>query len=354
MTSIDLSVGLTVPSKRLEKLSKSTVSKFKINWDITNRVNYFHKTCYDSTDINGVEERLLRAAENSLEQFDVIETTVKESICEVAKLMKESKNIVCFTGAGVSVNAGLATYRGTEGIDTLDELSKRTANNVVVDLTDDVHATKKAKTGDQLEEEDEEEEEVDYTTLEPTLTHNALARLHIANMMSYCVTQNCDNLHHKGGFPRIALSELHGNVFVEYCEECKTEYERDYCVDLYSTDCRNESWYVECPHCHWNHYTGRKYSKKRCKGKLKDTIVNFGDDLFDDILGGLPRAIDKCSNADLCLCLGTSLTVSPANTLPVKAKNLVIVNLQATDLDDKADYRFYCSTDIFSNYSWRN
>ncbi len=73
------------------------------------------------------------------------------------------------------------------------------------------------------------------------------------------------------------MTDLHGNVFVEYCEKCKTEYERDYEVDAFSTDCYAERWYVKCGNCQHNHYTGRHCSEKGCRGKLRDTIVNFGE-----------------------------------------------------------------------------
>jgi NAD+-dependent protein deacetylase sirtuin 6 len=89
---------------------------------------------------------------------------------------------------------------------------------------------------------------------------------------------------------------------------------------------------------------------KKCKGKLKDTIVNFGDMLHDTVLGGLPRAKAECSKADICLCLGSSLTVSPANSLPRKAKEIVICNPQATGLDSKASLRVWATSDMFFAY----
>ena len=86
---------------------------------------------------------------------------------------------------------------------------------------------------------------------------------------------------------------------------------------------------------------------KNCKGKLKDTIVNFGDDLHARVCGGLDKAIETCSTADVCICLGSSFTVYPACELPLKSKNIVIVNLQETDLDDKASVRLWTTCDTF-------
>lgn len=184
-----------------------------------------------------------------------------------------------------------------------------------------------------------------YTSLSVTATHRAIAALHKAGLVHYVITQNCDSLHRRSGVPSDALCTLHGDVFVEYCEKCLKEYMRPYSVDLYSTDCKKEKWYVECATCGWNHYTGRKCEVTGCGGKLRDTIVNFGDDLHAKVLGGLPRAKEECSKADLVICLGSSLTVTPACDLPrltrkTKGKaysgRIAIVNLQATELDDNA------------------
>ena len=107
--------------------------------------------------------------------------------------------------------------------------------------------------------------------------------------------------------------------------------------------------YVECPTCHWNHYTGRKCSARGCRGKLRDTIVNFGDDLHERVCGGLPRALDASRRADLMLCLGSSLTVTPASDMPRTVAHLVICNLQATELDAAPNVavRVFATTDIF-------
>lgn len=113
-----------------------------------------------------------------------------------------------------------------------------------------------------------------------------LVTLHEHNKMHAVITQNCDGLHRKANTPLSILYELHGNVFVEYCEKCEKEYERDYCVDLYSTNCYKEKWYkfsfsrlnsaryVKCKRCGLGHYTGRLCKEGGCKGKLKDTIIN--------------------------------------------------------------------------------
>jgi NAD-dependent SIR2 family protein deacetylase len=106
------------------------------------------------------------------------------------------------------------------------------------------------------EVDSDEDSELDYSKLMPTLAHQSITRLYELDKMHGVFTQNCDNLHSKANTPRLITSDLHGNVFIEYCEKCFREYERDYAVDQFSTDCHAEKWYVKCATCGWNHYTG--------------------------------------------------------------------------------------------------
>jgi mono-ADP-ribosyltransferase sirtuin 6 len=94
-----------------------------------------------------------------------------------------------------------------------------------------------------------------------------------------------------------------------------------------------------------DHRTGRKCT--RCGGALHDTIINFGEDLPQQALN---RARSHAKKADLCLVLGSSVTVSPANTIPAtvgrrKTARLAICNLQKTPLDDDAEIRVHTKTD---------
>lgn len=324
---------IAVPAKKLSKLTAKASAALKMHWNIALKSNFVHDLCYstltESDTLSNKELTILEQVEETLERFSTLEE-VKRQADDVAKMIKDAERTICFTGAGISASAGIATYRGAEGIDTLAEVSASSATAVPSDDVDDV--------------------DTDYTLLQPTFAHRALVDLHRRGMMRYIITQNCDGLHGKAGFPRDSMSDLHGNVFVEYCEKCKVEYERDYCVDLYSTECHEEAWYETCPDCDWNHYTGRKCNAKRCRGKLRDTIVNFGDDLHGTVLGGLRRAEHESMEADVCLAVGSSLTVRPACTLPAQATKLVIVNLQASYLDKRATVRVWAAADVFFAY----
>jgi NAD-dependent SIR2 family protein deacetylase len=340
---------------------------------------------------------------DTLERFDVLEL-VEAQAKEVAVLLRESKHTVAFTGAGISAASGIPTYRGSEGIDNISELqreiatvketkvavdeggtvtsvevitevktkkerkSKHGARNQVAKIKAAATKRKRTSSADDADDGDsgedvepvaaiktevqaEEEEDVDFLKLKPTFTHKALFSLFSHGKLNYMISQNCDGLHVKSGFPTTALTELHGNVFVEYCEKCFKEYRRDFCVDVYSTEAHKEPWHVTCPQCKWNHYTGRLCDSTSCRGKLRDTIVNFGDDLHDAVLGGLPRAFKEGGKADVCLALGSSLTVHPANKIPLKSSKVIICNLQQTDLDaNKKSMKIWATTDQFFHF----
>merc|ERR1712156_1280979 len=182
----------------------------------------------------------------------------------------------------------------------------------------------------------------------PTASHMALVSLMTTGpkYLKCMISQNTDGLHRRSGMPVDQLCELHGNTTLEVCDECGRGYMRDY-------RCRGS---LRKQKVH-DHRTGRLCSIPKCRGKLHDTIINFGEDLNQDILDKVQENTDQC---DVMLALGSSLTVTPAADLPeevgdrwVEQKekgqkptdHLVIVNLQKTPLDDVCSLRIFAKID---------
>ena len=111
------------------------------------------------------------------------------------------------------------------------------------------------------------------------------------------------------------MAELHGNINLEVCTTCKRQHMRDFKVRTIKED-------------NHEHLTGRICDTPGCGGQLKDSDINFGEKLEDDIL---QQAFAMSTIADLYLCMGCSMRVSPANTLPqytfMNGGRIVMMNL---------------------------
>ncbi|KAL0306253.1 UNVERIFIED_CONTAM: NAD-dependent protein deacetylase SRT1 [Sesamum radiatum] len=206
-------------------------------------------------------------------------------------LFMQSKHLVVFTGAGISTSCGIPDFRGPKGIWTLQRQGKALP-----------------------------EASLPFHRATPSTTHMALVELEKAGLLKFLISQNVDGLHLRSGIPREKLAELHGNSFMELCPSCGAEYMRDFEIETIGLK-----------------ETARRCSKAGCGAKLRDTVLDWED--------ALPRkemdpAEKHCKMADVVLCLGTSLQITPACNLPLKCLRgggkIVIVNLQKTPKDKKA------------------
>lgn len=93
----------------------------------------------------------------------------------------------------------------------------------------------------------------------------AMVELMNQDKLKFVISQNVDGLHRKSGIKPNLMAELHGNTNLEHCTVCGREYMRDFSVRTAKT-------------VH-EHNTGRKCDDPNCRGALKDTIINFGEQL---------------------------------------------------------------------------
>ena len=256
------------------------------------------------------------------EYFDSPQDLDKK-VTRLAELIKSCNHFITFTGAGISTSTGIPDFRS--GIDTvLDTGAGKWEKNAAIKKGIKVKKAKKQTTS---------------LKAIPSLTHMSLVALLNAGLLKHVISQNTDGLHRRSGIHPVNLSELHGNSKLEICsnKSCGQQYLRDYKV-------RNSK------KVH-NHETGRLCIS--CNGKLKDTIINFKETLPEKTWNVAELNSNK---ADLCLVMGSSLTVTPAADLPEligkkgrkEFRNgngikhfLCIVNLQKTPLDK------YCQLRIF-------
>lgn len=149
------------------------------------------------------------------------------------------------------------------------------------------------------------------------------------------MSQNCDGLHLRSGLPRTAISELHGNMYIEVSSPAGTQGLGGRQVPLtvpscpqVCTSCIPNREYVrvfdvtERTALH-RHQTGRTCHK--CGAQLRDTIVHFGE---RGTLGqplNWEAATEAASKADTILCLGSSLKVRDDNMVnPLRSEHVCL------------------------------
>lgn len=287
---------------------------------------------------------------NDSEYDEIIDSpsALEGKIDRLVKLIQKHKgNITFYTGAGISTGAGIPDFRSGIGSVTGMPAGKW------------CHDATKKDWSKSEQSEDAARRSKTTSTLQaiPTQSHMALVAMAKAGMLRGLISQNCDGLHRRSGFPPELLAELHGNTNLEYCGWCGKEYMRDFRASAgrrtAGRKLRAEVW----PEHKKNkslinprrgrHYTGRRCMVADCKGYLFDSVIDFGDNLPEKHIN---RGYEMAENCDLCIVLGSRCSVSPACDMPIGVgqeigKKLVVVNLQRTQADEYADLRIGAKID---------
>lgn len=241
----------------------------------------------------------------------------QEAINYIQKNFKKG-NTVCLTGAGISAESGVPTFRGEGGLwekyspeiyaTTMGLVStfEREPEKIVDFLNDFYSVLLKAK---------------------PNPAHIALAAMEKEGFLKAIITQNIDNLHQQAGCR--AVIELHGNAYRVRCINClKTiTWEKDRIkemVELLRIHRASRQQLLKV--------LSRYFPKCECAGRFRIDIVLFGEILPEDALSEAYRLLATCG---LLLVIGTSLEVYPAAGLPLYAKEkgakIIEINNQASD-----------------------
>ena len=153
----------------------------------------------------------------------------------------------------------------------------------------------------------------------PTIAHYFIRLLSDKGMLLKLFTQNIDCLEREAGVPDDKIVEAHGSFARQRCIECKTAYPDDLM--------RKAVEKAEVPHC----------ITPQCNGLVKPDIVFFGEQLPEDFF----RSRSLPSSADLCIVMGTSLSVQPFASLPGFAADgvpRILINKELVgDLGTRAD-----------------
>lgn len=215
-----------------------------------------------------------------------------------------SRRVLVLSGAGISAESGVPTFRGGGGSVVwrglpFEELSSAEMVNKDLPLVWEWFDYRRGIVGE----------------CKPNAGHLAIAKAQKSGRFEdlTLVTQNIDGLHSMAG--STDLIELHGNIHQSRCLSCGN------LQNLAEIDADERP-----PVC------------SDCFDSMRPNVVLFGEPLDDD---ALLRAYEKASACDVCIVVGTSAVVYPANQIPRIAKrdgaSLIEINPERTDLTELCD-----------------
>lgn len=267
---------------------------------------------------------------------------------QVALLLKNAKRVVCFSGAGISVESGIPPFRSNGSLtadppskeSTSHEASKREAASAGT-IWKEFDAAKMTVQGFNTNDDIaiawwkmKHSILPKFNVAQPNAAHNFFGYLESRGQLHGVITQNIDSLHQRGGVGLDKVVELHGHMRGLICSNNQRSifnplpYGDGSCDFLISEqDARETDYFADCPLPRCPH----------CNSPLRTETVMFGQPLPT---GFMDAAISMASSADVFIVVGSSLVVTPANELPKVAlrsgATLVMVNLDYTQYDENA------------------
>ncbi len=214
------------------------------------------------------------------------------------KILKKAKSVFVLTGAGISAESGIPTFRGKDGLwrnYSATELATPEAFSKNPELVWEWYRWRQKI----------------ILQAKPNPGHYAIVEMEQYFERFLLLTQNVDNLHQRAGSKNVL--ELHGNIFRTRCLNCG-KIEKS---DIDSND--------PLPHC-------------SCGGMLRPDVVWFGESIPGNIW---QEAIEFLSKADIALICGTSGVVWPAAAIPEMActygAKTIEINLEPTPITPIVD-----------------
>lgn len=236
------------------------------------------------------------------------------------EIVKKSKHIVALTGAGISAESGIPTFRGAGGIWKTfrsQDLATPTAFKSNPSRVWQFYSSRREN----------------VLTKEPNAAHYALAeyeeKMRNAGKRLVVITQNVDELHKRAGSKNVI--ELHGSLFKTRCTKCFQtcdNYDSPICESLRDDDADVIVPKSQLPTCN------------KCNSLLRPAIVWFNEQLDSTVLDSVDRELDSC---DLCLVIGTSAIVYPAAMFApsVASRGVPVAEFNIEETPSTEDFGFH-------------
>src|SRR5258706_8767938 len=245
---------------------------------------------------------------------DSMERKMDDKAEKLAGYLRAGRNILIFTGAGVSTGSGIPDFRGPQGV-----WKKRQPV-----YYHDFMRSEPAR----IEHWDFKLEGWEgFRDARPNATHHAAVDLERAGKVLAVITQNIDGLHARAGTDPKLLTELHGTNSLIECQTCH---------------------HLSDPEPHFEAFRKtRKPPVCECGGFLKPATISFGQNLRNE---DLERAGAVAKQADLMIALGSTLSVYPAAGIPLIAANrgvpYVVINRGETEHDGNPEVTLRLEGDV--------
>ena len=234
--------------------------------------------------------------------------TIETAVRNLADAIESVKQLVVFTGAGISTESGISDYRSQGG------LWERYKPVTIQEFRADEDARRRYW-------QRKREIYPTFAAAEPNAGHRAIAELERRGKLQVLITQNIDGLHELAGNSPDRIIELHGTERWVKCLACGKRWTRAEVQERLEAG-------EDVPVC------------TDCHGWLKPATISFGQSLEPEVL---ERAFKESARCEAFLVVGSSLAVQPAALMPAEAKHagawLGILNRAETPLDDAADWR---------------
>lgn len=215
------------------------------------------------------------------------------------KRLKKAKTVAALTGAGISAESGVPTFRGEQGLWKKFRPEELANFNAFIKNPKFVWEWYNFRINL-------------IRQVKPNPGHYALVKME-NHFPDFClITQNVDNLHRLAGSRRIY--ELHGNIMRNRCVDCNKQMD-----EIAFSDEEN------LPRCD-------------CGGLIRPDVVWYGESLPEDVL---TKSYDAADRSDVFFSIGTSAVVQPAASLPLEAKRagayVVEINFEPTVITNYVD-----------------
>lgn len=247
--------------------------------------------------------------------------STQRAIQKTAEILANTDNVVVSSGAGMSAESDIATFRDPGGIwDRLDPAEVGTTQGLINTLS--TNAAGLVPMFMELLDA--------FDAAAPNPGHFALADMEKMGIVRTVITQNIDNLHQEAGNTRVI--EVHGNGFRLLCRTCKSRVSRDRRELIRNikqklmalTDYSLTNLMTVIPSC------------ECCGSMMRPDVVMFGE-----TVQGLPAAFTAARQCAAMLAIGTSGVVYPAAALPFEAKEngaaVIVINPNENAFADVSD-----------------